>query len=427
MGRARGRRLGMITQWYPPESAVMPSWIAEQLAHTGWRVRVLTGIPNYPTGQVAPGYRAWRPGREHINSIPVYRAPLYPSHDRSIIGRIINYVSWAASAGLIGLRALARADVNLVYSSPATAAWPAMVRKVVFGTPFVLQIQDLWPDSITESGFVDKGAVGRLIERAMHVFCNLAYAMSAHVVVISPGMAELLAGRGVPREKITLVYNWIDEELFTPASAAQRAAGRAELGLADDEFTLMYAGNLGAAQGLDAFVRAVSGLPAEVRCRLVLVGDGVERERLVELAAADASGRVTVLPPRPIDAMPQTLAAADMQIVSLVDRPLFRVTMPSKVQTILACGLPVLVSVAGDAAEVVTEAKAGISVAPGDAEALQQAIMAASSLDADELNQMGRNGLACYRTTMSAGIGRQRLDHVLGNAAKDGNERTASN
>ena len=177
----RSCRVGFVCQWYAAEPGTLPTEFAHGLQDAGWNVRVLTGFPNYPSGKVHEGYANRLPQKETIDGVPVLRTPLYPSHDRSAVRRILNYLTWSTSATLAAASWLAGSDVCLVYGSPLTAAAPAVALKWLRGTPYVIQVQDLWPDSIVESGFSSPlpGAVRRALER----ICNRIYAEAAECVV----------------------------------------------------------------------------------------------------------------------------------------------------------------------------------------------------------------------------------------------------
>lgn len=414
----RAPRLCYITQWYAPEPMTVPVWIAEALADEGWDVSVLTGVPNYPSGQVQEGYTAWGPREERIDGLRVRRAPLYPSHDGSALRRSANYLSWAVSATLVGRRLLGRADVSLVYCSPVTAALPALVAKVLRRKPFVLLVEDLWPDSVFADGFFPRGIKRRVVETLLDAFVNATYRHAAHVAVISPGMKTLIESRGVPAEKVSVVYNWVDEELFAPRSPDD--TWRKELGLAPDDFVVLYAGTQGFAQALDTTVEAFGRLPEDSRAHLVLMGEGVEKPRLIEQAAQVAPGRVHFLPFRPVGTVAAMMAAAEAQLVSLKDDPLYRITMPSKVQASLATGRPVLAVVAGDAGRVVADAEAGVAVDPGDPDAVARAVLDLEATGPQRLRAMGENGRRLYLEEMSQAIGARRLSDLLTRATRDG-------
>jgi colanic acid biosynthesis glycosyl transferase WcaI len=405
-------RIGMITQWYDPESgsAVVPGGIARALVGRGHEVHVLTGFPNYPSGQLAPGYRVRRYQFESREGVSVHRVPLVPTHDRSPIRRAANYLSYALSAAT-RLRLLRNVDVWLVYSTPATVAIPALVAKTLFGRPYVLLVQDLWPDTVVGSGFVPKGRALDLIVRAIDRFCRLAYARASAVAVTAPGMVEVLRGRGVPAEALSVVPNWVDETVFRPV---EPVAARPE---GFGRFVVMYGGSLGDLQGLDTAVEAMALLDDLPDLTLVFVGSGVAEERLRTLARDRADGRILFLGQQAPERMPSLMASSDVQLVSLKDLQLFRHTLPSKLQSVLASGLPVLVSAPGDAQRLVREAGAGLAVDPEDAAALAQAIRTLYGMDAGERAAMGQRGREYYMHHLSERVGSAALEELLAAAS----------
>ncbi len=404
-------RLTFVTQWFPPEPATIPFGMARELQNRGWDVSVLTGMPNYPTGKLHPGYRSPRLRSEALSEMSVRRTPLYPYHGSSAVKRILNYASWALSSTICGSRAFTAADVSLVHSSPATAALAAVIRRRVAGVPYVLVIQDLWPDSIFASGFLTRGVISRLAHHVTERYVNWTYAHASHVVVISPGMARVLADRGMSTERISLVYNWHDESVFRPQTPSAKL--KDHLGLAADDFVILYGGNHGAAQGLSALIEAVGLLPSDRNCHAVLIGNGIEKGALQEFARRVAPDRVHFLDPVPAAEMPVLMASADIQFISLADRPLFRHTMPSKVQAALATGVPSIVAVRGDAADVVTAAGAGIAATPEDASSIANAMMRAQDMGSDALREMGAAARRLYEREMSADSGAPKLSRIL--------------
>lgn len=395
----RTSRVAYFTQWFTPEPVLIPRWIADAMKERGLDLRVHTGIPNFPDGQVHPGFRARRFSRDRAGGHNVLRSPLYPSHDQSSLRRILNYSSWAFSASLGALATCRGFGASVVYSSPATAALPAMVAKVAHKVPYVLIVQDLWPDSVTSTGLVASGWKLRLVEAVLERFTQLAYRMSAHVAVISPSMRGVLEQRGVPSSKISLIYNWVDETALRPCSPDPDF--RPSLGLTS-EFLVIYGGNLGAAQSLDVAIAAIAMLPPDVH--LALVGDGIEKPKLQELAAQRCPGRVHFVQPVPPTQFAGIMAAGDVQLICLRDDPLFAITMPSKVQAVLAAGQPVVISARGDAARLVDDSGAGWSSHPGDIEALSRNISAAREEGAEALRQRGAAARTYYHAHLSQEI-----------------------
>jgi glycosyltransferase involved in cell wall biosynthesis len=399
-----------VCQWFPPEPADLPLSMAAGLAARGHDVQVITGIPNYPDGKVKPGYRAWRPIRDSISGMTVWRTPLFPSHSRSASGRIANYLSWSITSMIAGFALVRRSNVVLVYSSPATAAIGPFAWSILRRTPYVLLIEDMWPDSVTASKML-AGRGSRLVEELLHAMMGRIYRKARHIAVSSPGMTTLIAARGAEQGKTSVIYNWAPDER---RHELDRTQARDRLGVPRQCFLVTYAGNLGVMQDLGFAVEAVRRCGADVT--LLLVGDGVELNRLRQLACD--SPNVLFLPRVSAEGMPTIHAATDVHLVSLISRPIFASTMPLKVQSILAAAKPVIAAVDGDAAAVVSESGAGWVVPPGDAERLAAAIAAAQRMSRAELAAMGERGKRFYSTRMSQQVGVMALERVLADAAQ---------
>lgn len=365
--------VGLISQWYDPErgSAAQSGVIARSLLEQGHEVDVVTGFPNYPTGKIYDGYALKLYQRERLSGVRVHRGPLYPSHDANAARRSVNYLTFAVGATGVAVRHLAAVDVCLVHATPATAALPAMVLRLLRGTPYVVHVHDLWPDSVLSSGFL-RGWQSRLAARVLHGYCDAMYRGAAAVAVTSPGMAAKIEGRGVPPEKIHFVPNWADEDVFRPTVVDP--ALRAELGLSA-AVTVMYAGNLGEYQDLGAVVEAAGILRERSDIEFVFVGEGVERQNLQNRAAALQLTNIRFLGARAFAQMPQLLAVGDVQLVTLRDLDIFTTTLPSKLVATLASGRPILGGLTGDAADLVRSSGAGEVVPPGDPRACRGGVV----------------------------------------------------
>lgn len=411
-------RVAYVTQWFYPEPDGAPLWIAEALRDRGLEVGVVTGVPHYPSGVPEDGHRGTDFRFGTAKGFRVLRVPEYPSHDTSTIRRIATFGSFAVSSAALASRSVGRADVTLVYSSPATSALPAMVARERYGTPYVLFVQDLWPDTIFATGFLNRGPVRTVAERAVSAFVNASYRSASHICVITPGMRRALIARGVPEGKVSVVFNWVDETMLKPAPPAGTL--RRRLGLADESFVAMFAGNAGEAQALHSWIMAMGRLTDLKDVHLVLLGGGTQLEDLREQAASiGVAEHVHFLEPVPAARVPALAADADVSVVSLADRPLFEMTMPSKVQACLAMASPIIASCAGDVAEVVWEAGAGWVARPEDPASIAEAIRTSYVAGPGERSRRGQNGYRYFLGTMSQEIGSRRLAEILRTAAQD--------
>ncbi len=435
-------RIRLVTQWFPPEPAGVPADIARGLAARGHAVDVLTGFPNYPNGELAEGYPL-RPYRRDVDrseagNIVVHRTPLYPSHDTRAASRMANYTSFAAASATLSVCALPRPDVWLTYSSPVTATLPALAalgaervrsrlvpRRNLAESPaagarrgaggrrqaHAQIIQDLWPDSVLESGFVGHQAAARAMETMLTAFCSHAYRHTDAIGVISPGMRRVLVERGVPDAAIVDTPNFVRADALPRPARNEAAQRREELGLPLEGRLFVYAGNLGELQALPALVEGFEQVPG---ASLALIGPGVMRDRLAQRIGA--SDRIRLLPAQPPERIGEFLACADALVVSLSDVPLLRVTMPSKVAACLGAGRPVLAHAQGDAAVVVTGA-GGVAATPGDTSSLVSALREMVSWTDDEFERRGALARRWYESHADAESCRDALERLVDLAA----------
>lgn len=410
-------RVAFLGQFFPPEAGApeISYGIARAIQDAGFNVRVVTGVPNYPTGRVQAGYRAWARSTEVVRGIPTLRVPLYPNHTLSPLGRFANYASFAASATVFGHELLSSADVNFVISSPATNDMIGLLYKRTCGVPCVLSVQDLWPDSIFATGFLGDAA-GSHVETFLRWLTDRSYRGADRVLVISDGMKEALVRRGVHGEKIEVMYNWVDERVFQPEGGVSDV--RKALAIPDDHFVFMYSGNLGSAQALELWVEAFAGDMTPANTHLVLLGDGNRRAELLRLAGG--SCRIHFLPHLDdLEAVVANMRAADALVVSLRDHPLFGITLPSKVVGALALGKAVLATVPGDAAKVLDRSGAGVVGQPGSVTSVANVVGLAVSEGRAALAARGALGRKYYEANMSRAKGQAQLRRVMESVLAD--------
>lgn len=402
-------RIMLITQWFDPEPTFKGLLFAHELQRQGHEVSVLTGFPNYPGGKLYRGYRIRPFQREVVDGVDVLRVPLFPSHDSSPRNRVLNYASFAASA-TIGALLLPRPDVAYVYHPPATVGLPAMILKWLKGVPYVYDVQDLWPDTLSATGMVHNTRV----LAATSLWMKAVYRSSAEVVVLSDGFRNKLATRGVPPEKLRVIPNWADEaQIKLDRPDARRAT---ELGFAG-HFNVVFAGTMGRAQALDTVLDAARILQNVPELQFVMVGGGIDAARLKRRAEQEALANMLFLDRRPVEEIGEILFLADALLVHLADDPLFTITIPSKTQAYLLAGRPILMGVSGDAATMIRDARAGIPFTPCDSAGLAAAICDLMAMTADSREQMGSNGQSYYWQNLALSIGARRFADTFHEAA----------
>lgn len=405
-------KIGMISHWYDPEggAAAGPGTIARALRDRGHDVHVVTGYPIYPAGKVFEGYRIKPYQREQMDGVTVHRFPAYPSHDDRAAHRMANYLSFAASGTVGALAVLRDVDVVFVYSTPATVGAAGVLMRLLGRKRYVVQIQDLWPDTVTTSGFVENDTQVGVMEKLLHTACNTVYKFADVIAVTSPTMGDIIHSRGVAKDKIEFLPNWAEERSFYPLAPDPQV--RAELGLRPDAFVAMYAGNLGEQQSLETLIAAAEKLRSRDDIQIALVGAGVAEQRLHDQVAAAGLTNVVFCGAQPFSRMAQILAAGDVQVVTLKDVPLYRATLPSKTQANLAAGRPTIAAVAGDGGALV-EAAGGMQVAPGNADQLADAIARVADLSDHQRADMSRAARAYYEAHYSEKVIGDQLSDLL--------------
>lgn len=398
-------RILLLSQIFDPEPNIKGLVFAKALQAAGHEVEVLTGFPNYPGGKIYPGYRVKWLHREIMDGIKVTRVPLYPDHSISKWGRIFNYGSFAFTSCLYGLFMAKKFDVIYTYTPPMTTAMSAAIISFFRRTPFVYDIQDIWPDTLRATGFVLGERLLGVIDRC----CKFLYKRAAHIVGISPGFKAKLLDRGVPEQKISVIHNWCDEAALN----SQHEIDVKALGLAD-RFNVVFAGNMGKAQALDNVILAAKQVATvNTQIQFVFVGGGIEVERLRQMVSDQAIPNVIFLPRMPMTEIGAVLKAADVLLVHLKNDPLFEITIPSKTQAYMAIGKPILMAVKGNAAELVEQAKAGLCAIPEDQNSIAEMILQMAALSKEQLQAMGNNGREYYAKHLSLQAGVDQTMRIL--------------
>jgi colanic acid biosynthesis glycosyl transferase WcaI len=366
-----------LSQYFPPEMGA-PAARAAELAHhwsrSGHEVSVLTGFPNHPTGVVPPEWRS-RLRRltyhEKFSGADVYRTWLWPLPNRKSHERMRNYASFCLSAAVRGLR-IPRPEV-VIGSSPqllvALAAWwLAFARRI----PFVFEVRDLWPESLIAVGV---GREGSMLHKTLAAIAGFLYARADCVVVVAPSFRDhLIKHWRVPAEKISIVENGVEEDLFAPALPSANDSLRREL-RAEGKFLVCYIGTIGNAHGLETLLEAASQLKTErPDVEFLLVGEGAEKERIFHLAQARRLTNITFLNQQPREKIPAFISASDACLVLLKKAAVFKTVIPTKMLEFMSCARPVILGVDGQARQIVEQAGAGIVIEPENASALIQAI-----------------------------------------------------
>ena len=403
-------RVLLLTQWFDPEPTFKGLVFARALVKQGFDVEVVTGFPNYPGGKIYPGFKQKLIQREVIDGVKVTRLPLYPNHGQSGIGRLINYVSFAAVSLFYGLFFAKRPQVIYAYHPPLTVGIAAALIRFFRRVPVVYDIQDMWPDTLKATGMFSNDKLLGVVSRV----CDWVYRRVDRLVVLSPGFKRILIERGVPEEKIEVIYNWCAEEQITSASVPDFSFPDAS------RFYILFAGNMGKAQALGSVLDAAKALQSLGRAvEFVFLGAGVEVDRLKKIAAEHALDNVSFLPAVPMAQVGQYLQAADALLVHLKKDPLFTITIPSKTQAYMAVGRPLLMAVDGDAADLVKQSGCGVVVESENAASLVSAVEVLLAASPEERALMSENGREFYQTHLSLQQGVLKFSRIFNQLAKN--------
>ncbi|RQP15011.1 MAG: glycosyltransferase WbuB [Chryseobacterium sp.] len=373
----------IVAQGYYPEN-FKSNDLSFELSRRGHDVTVLTGLPNYPEGEIYPGYGFFKNLNQEINGVRVIRSWLLPRGKGGGFRLFLNYYSFAffASIRAFFLGTRERFDAVIVHApSPIMQFYPAWVLKWLHKTPVYFWIMDLWPESLEVAGGIkNKWVLGYYENLATKFYKN-----SEKILITSRGFERSIRAKGDFSDKIEYFPNWAEDSI---------AGGTADYPIPDlpEGFRIMFAGNVGEAQDLDAVMRAALELRNERHIKWIIVGDGrkmpfvkefIEQHGLHETVRA--VGRF------PVEAMATFFNAADVMLVSLKDNPLFTLTVPARIQAYMSAGKPIVVMLNGEGADIINEAGNGISVPAGDFHALAAAVQKLSKLAPDTLTQMGKN------------------------------------
>ena len=355
----------------------------------GHEVTVLTGFPNHPTGIVPVD---WRSRFHHlhysetIDGVNVVRTWLWPLPNRKGHERIRNYASFCISSSISGL-ALAKPDVVIATSPQLLVAlsgwWLAFWKHV----PFVFEVRDLWPESLAAVGAAGEGS---FLHRALGAIAGFLYRRADRIVVVTPAFKEhLMRHWNVPASKISIVENGVEADLFRPDPGALETRKALHL---EDCFLICYIGTMGNAHGLQTLIAAAEDLQTTLpNAMFLLIGEGAEKDRIVNLASERRLTNIRFLNQQPRERIPAYVSAADLCLVMLKKTELFKTVIPTKLLEYMACERPVVVAVDGQSREMVERAGAGIFVEPENSVALVKAIRDLEKCPEQRL-EMGKRG-----------------------------------
>ena len=397
----------VVTQYFWPENFRIND-LALGLSERGHHVEVLTGKPNYPNGHFYPGYSFFSTPIEGWKGIQIHRSKLIPRGKSGSLRLMLNYVSFAFFSTIKVLTIGRDFDKILVYEpSPITVGLPAIVYKYFNKVPIYFWVQDLWPQSVTAAG----GTSNKFVINVLEKVTRWIYKKSDKILIQSEAFREILIQQSVENKKIIYYPNSV-ENFFKTEPVDATIDNTLPKG-----FRVMFAGNIGEAQDFETIIQAAKILcETSPSVKWIILGDGRKKSYIEqEIKRLGLENQVFLMGSFPVTDMPKFFTCADCLLVSLKSEYIFSLTIPSKIQSYLACGKPIIGSLDGEGARVILEAKSGLVSNAENPEMLASKIKELSTLPVDDLTLMGNNGRNYFRNNFERELLIDRLEYIFSN------------
>lgn len=379
----------IVTQYFWPENFKVND-LAIELVKRGHDVTVYTGLPNYPKGKFYDGYSFFKgPFREEYHGVKVVRCPIIPRGNGRGLQLIINFLFFGFFGSIMSLLQLGQKfDKIFVFEvSPIFCVLPAIIQKWKTKTPVFLWLTDLWPESLIATGVTKN----ELLLMPIKKFVEFSYRNIDRILTSSQGFIPRVTQYDIPDSKVLFWPQWA-ENIFETKSYDNYV----DVKFPHGKFVILFAGNIGSAQDMPTLLKAAS-LVDDKEIHFVVLGDGVKREESEEFAKKMNLSNVTFLGRKPLETMPYYYERSQVLYLSLIATDLFSITLPSKLQSYLASGKPVLASMDGEGADLIKTWNCGLSVPASSPDQLAKAIIELKNLDDLELSQMGKRSFHCYK------------------------------
>lgn len=381
----------IVTQYFWPESFRIND-LAIELKKQGHHITVLTGFPNYPEGSFYPGYDSFTKTTETYEGIVIKRVPIISRGQSKGLRLMLNYLSYVLTASLFGpWHCRGKVDMIFVFQlSPITVGIPAILLKKLKNAKLFFWVQDLWPESLVAVNAIKSPKILGWVDK----LSAFIYRHCDKILIQCQGFSDSIIKKNIAAKKIQYFPNWA-EALYQPIN---RDAVKIDKSLFKTGFNIVFAGNLGVAQSLETIIAAAEKLKSYTDIHWNILGNGRQAEWLKEQITTHAlQNTMHLFGQQPVDTMPDYFAMADILLVTLKKDPAFALVIPSKIQSYLACGKPVVGALDGFGADVITDSQAGLVGPAEDADALANNILKCYQADQAQLAQMGANGLGYYQ------------------------------
>ncbi|WP_102400030.1 glycosyltransferase family 4 protein [Haloimpatiens massiliensis] len=397
-----------LTQYCPPEVGAPQNRIfelAKRLKKFGHEVTILTAMPNYPKGEIFDEYKGKKVVREEMDGIKIVRTSIYATKEKSFTKRLRNYLSFTFSSVFTGAKYIEKQDVLITESPPLFLGWSGYVLSKKKKAKFVFNVSDLWPESAVKLDVLHNKA---LIKAStwLEEFC---YKKASAVTGQTRGIVDNIVNRGFDKNKVHLITNGVDTEFFKKENRDENF--RKEIGI-DAKFALCYAGIHGLAQGLEVIINAAEIIKEHEGIQIVFIGDGPEKNKLIDIVKEKGLKNVSFLPIQPKTNMPKIIASMDATIIPLKKLDIFKGALPSKMFEALASELPIVLAVEGEAEKLINSAKAGIVVEPENHKEIADAILKLYN-DKELRDNLGYNGRKYVIDNYSRESISRKLENIL--------------
>lgn len=377
-------RILVISQYFWPENFRIND-LTLGLKERGHNVTVLTGRPNYPGGSFYEGYNFFNKRKEDFHGIKVIRSSLFPRGKSGGIRLFLNYLSFAFFASIKTLFLKKEYDLIFVYEpSPITVGIPAVFASKRLKIPVYFWVQDLWPESVVVAGQVKNKSVVKTLDK----ITRWIYKNSKYILIQSQGFKDYILNQDVEEEKIIYYPNSTEKiyDVVEPSEEILKIAPKVP-------FSILFAGNIGESQDFENILEAARMLlEKNDQIHFVILGDGRKKQFVEEkVKEYKLDYNFHLLGSFPVDTMPYFFATADGLLVSLKESEIFAMTIPSKVQSYLACGKPIIGSLNGEGAKVILDSKSGFIVPSGKSDLLVDAILKLYNLQLEDRADLGKN------------------------------------
>lgn len=395
----------IVTQYFYPEN-FKSNDLAFELKKRGHDVTVLTGLPNYPEGEIFEGYGIFKNRKQVINGVKIIRSLLLPRGKGGGLRLFINYYSFAffASVKAFFLRLNNRFDAVIVHEpSPITQYYPALLINKIWKTPVYFWVMDLWPESLSIAGGVKNKFVLNYYTNVIKKF----YKNAEKILITSKGFRGAINEKGNFDDKIVYFPNWAEDAI----SEGNKNFPIPEL---PKGFKVMFAGNIGEAQDLDSIMKAALELKDEKHIQFILVGDGRKMPFVKDFVDQNnLDDTISIMGRFPVEAMSSFFDKADVMLVTLKDDPIFNLTVPAKLQAYMSASKPIVAMLNGEGSENIIDAECGFTVSAGNYVGLSETILKASLLSTDDLRILGENSRSYYERYFKMSACISNLENII--------------